>query len=132
MKTMELVNTVDASMQSYDMQTPSISLVDFMDDLTNRYIRRSRRRFRENGVGDEMGSDKRDAYTVLYCVLTEVSLVAAPFTPFITEYIYKQLTGKESVHLEEIKTYDVSTVDHALIKDMKLTQTIVSLGLSLR
>jgi isoleucyl-tRNA synthetase len=65
-------------------------------------------------------------------VLTEVCLVAAPFTPFITEYIYKQLTGKESVHLEEIEIYDISKVDTQLIKDMKLTQTIVSLGLSLR
>jgi isoleucyl-tRNA synthetase len=127
MKTMELVNTVDSSMQAYDMQTASISLIEFMDDLTNRYIRRSRRRFWENGAGDDMGSDKRQAYTVLYCVLTEVCLVAAPFTPFIAEYIYKQLTGKESVHLEEIETYDNSVLDHTLINDMKLTQTIVSL-----
>ncbi len=52
-----------------------------------------------------MGQDKHDAYNVLYCVLTEVCLIAAPFTPFITEYIYKQLTGKESVHLEEIVSY---------------------------
>jgi isoleucyl-tRNA synthetase len=56
-----------------------------------------------------------------------VCLIAAPFTPFITEYIFKKLTGKESVHLEEIEIYDGSLVDDALIADMKKTQRIVSL-----
>lgn len=132
MKTMSLVNTVDASMQAYDMQSWAIALIDFMDDLTNWYIRRSRRRFWEHGEGDVMWQDKRDAYTVLYGVLTEVCLVAAPFTPFITEYVYKQLTGKDSVHLQEIKIYDDVHIDSQLLQDMKLTQNIVSLWLSLR
>ncbi len=132
MKTMELVNTVNKSLEEYDMQSGANSLIRFMDDLTNRYIRRSRRRFWESGVGAAMWQDKKDAYTVLYCVLAEVCLVAAPFTPFITEYIYKTLTWKESVHLEYIEAYDMSGVDSNLIHDMWLTQTIVSLGLSLR
>ena len=143
-KIKHLVNTVDYSLSVYDMQTASIALIDFMDDLTNRYIRRSRRRFREAGEWDMMGEDKRSAYTVLYCVLTEVCLISAPFTPFITEYIFKQLTGKESVHLEEIVSYRITPEVEAewwwnmlqedlnMIRDMWLTQTIVSLWLSLR
>jgi len=79
-----------------------------------------------------MGVDKRDAYTVLYCVLSEVCLVLAPFMPMLSEYIYRNLTGKESVHLEYIEPYEGSIIDHVLIDDMHRTQTIVSLGLSLR
>jgi isoleucyl-tRNA synthetase len=160
LKAMELVNAIDTSMQSYDMQTASLALIRFMDDLTNRYIRRSRRRFRESGAGSEMWKDKRDAYTVLYCVLTEICLVSAPFTPLIAEYIYKQLSGKESVHLEEpFKQYDLeetrSIFDPHYVRDnlnekpynlsiggqsyksdeelmMWFTKDIVSLWLSLR
>ncbi len=132
MKTMDLVNTVNASLEEYDMQSGANALIRFMDDLTNRYIRRSRRRFWESGVGADMWQDKKEAYTVLYCILAEVCLVAAPFTPFIAEYIFKTLTGKESVHLEYIEPYDTSALDNTLIHDMWLTQTIVSLGLSLR
>lgn len=81
-----------------------------------------------------MGQDKKDAYTVLYAVLTELCLIAAPFMPFITEYIYKKLTGKESVHLEEIRTYDTGLIAdfHSQVDAMEITKTIVSLGLSLR
>ncbi len=132
MKTMQLVNEVDGSMQAYNMQTWAIAIIDFMDDLTNRYIRRSRRRFREHGEGDNMWQDKRDAYTVLYGVLTEICLITAPYMPFITEYIYRELTEKESVHLEEIEIYDLDTIDKDLLRDMWLTQKIVSLWLSLR
>lgn len=133
-KTMNLVNTVDEQLHLYNMQTSSSVLVAFMDDLTNWYIRRSRRRFWEAGEGESMWKDKRDAYAVLYTVLTELCLIAAPFMPFISEYIYKKLTGKESVHLEKIRTYDptlIATFD-AQIDAMEITKKIVSLGLSLR
>lgn len=135
-KTKHLVNTVDGALTQYNLQDASLALIHFMDDLTNRYIRRSRRRFWESGVWADMGQDKHDAYNVLYCVLTEVCLIAAPFTPFITEYIYKQLAGKESVHLEEIVSYgtyeNMPEWDLAMMRDMDLTQRIVNLGLSLR
>lgn len=114
------------------MQAGATAVIRFMDYLTNRYIRRSRRRFWENGSGDQMGQDKRDAYCVLHAVLAEICLIAAPFIPCITEYIYQKITGKESVHLEYTGTYDVAVLDTELLTMMGLTQRIVSLGLSLR
>ncbi len=134
LKTMKLVNTINEQLGLYNLQTSSTALIGFMEDLTNRYIRRSRRRFWESGAWENMGQDKVDAYTVLYTVLTELCLIAAPFMPFITEYIYKKLTWKESVHLEEIVTYDSSMISKydLQIDAMELTKKIVSLGLSLR
>ena len=67
-----------------------------MDNLTNWYIRRSRKRFWKN----ETDSDKLEAYNTLYDVLTETSKVIAPYMPFVSDYIFKNLTGKTSVHLE--------------------------------
>ena len=107
-----------------------------MDDLTNWYIRRSRRRFWETGFGDAMGKDKHDAYTILYNVLATFCLISAPYTPFLAEHIFRKLTSKESVHLEEIisdrRDDDMSQSDLAMLRDMYLTQDIVTLGLSLR
>jgi isoleucyl-tRNA synthetase len=94
-----------------------------MDALTNWYIRRSRRRFWKS----ENDNDKMQAYSTLYEVLTKLSQVLAPFMPFITDYIYRDLTKKESVHLSDWPLYEDSLIDEKLNEDMKLTQNIVSL-----
>ena len=103
-------------------------IIDFIDMLTNWYIRRSRRRFWKS----ENDGDKLQAYSTLYEVLTKLSQVLAPFSPFITDYIYKDLTKEESVHLSDWPKYDEKAINEELNFAMKTTQNIVSLGLSWR
>lgn len=92
-----LINTVNESMIAYDIQSAVKPIYIFMEDLTNRYIRRNRRRFRKS----ENDSDKMTGYDVLYVVLVELCKVLAPFMPFLPEYIYRNLTWSESVHLSD-------------------------------
>ena len=96
-KLVQLVIDVDDGFARYDIAYATKPINTFMDDLTNRYIRRNRRRFwkSENDV------DKMAWYDVLYVVLCELCKVLAPFMPFLSEYIYRNLTGKESVHLQD-------------------------------
>jgi isoleucyl-tRNA synthetase len=72
-----------------------------MDNLTNWYIRRSRKRFWKS----ENDGDKLEAYNTLHEVLVELTKVIAPFMPFVSEHVFKALTGKESVHLENFPDY---------------------------
>jgi len=93
----QLVSQVHDGFIAYDMVSASTPIYEFMDDLTNRYIRRSRRRFWKS----ESDSDKTQAYNTLYVTLVEVCKVLAPFMPFLSEHIYRELTGRESVHLDD-------------------------------
>ena len=116
--------------------------VKFVEDLTNWYIRRSRRRFWKS-TND---GDKLCAYRTLRYVLVQLSKVAAPFTPFIAEEIYRNLVGEmgngergmgnggtaESVHLCEFPTANAAARDLALEKRMAAVQTVVELGRRLR
>ena len=90
-----LITEVNAAMLVYDIQSAIKPIYIFVEDLTNRYIRRNRRRFRKS----ENDHDKMTGYDVLYVVLTEFCKVIAPFMPFLPEYIYRNLTWNESVHL---------------------------------
>ena len=92
-----------------------------MDVLNNWYIRRSRTRF-----WDEDAS----AFNTLYVVLTTLCQTMAPFAPFISEYIYKNLTGSESVHLTDFPT--AGDVDTKIVNDMRRVQMVVSVGNKLR
>jgi isoleucyl-tRNA synthetase len=94
-----------------------------MDNLTNWYVRRSRKRFWKS----ENDSDKIEAYETLYYVLVELTKVIAPFMPFISEYIFKELTGKKSVHLEDYPKYNPKLIDEKLNADTDKTQKIISL-----
>jgi isoleucyl-tRNA synthetase len=80
---------VDTHLQNYILDEATKSAMDFMDKLTNRRLRRSRRRFRSNG----MNEDKNAAYATLYWVLRRYLQILAPFTPFITEYLWLQLAN---------------------------------------
>lgn len=127
-KVQELITTVDESMQAYDLMRSSRALGSFLDDLTNWYIRRSRRRFRK----EEHDADKDNAYATLYYALVNFCQVAAPFMPFVTEYMYQMLTGKESVHLTDWPVAHLQESDKALIAKTKQAQDIISIVLAAR
>ncbi len=128
-KTAQLISEVDTQIQAYSIQKATAPIYDFLDDLTNRYIRRSRRRFRKG----EMDNEKLQWYETLFVVLVELCKVLAPFMPFLSEYIFKALTGKESVHLEDRTVItNIWSNNQKLLADMDLTKQIVELGLSLR
>jgi isoleucyl-tRNA synthetase len=124
----KLIKDVETAMDNYTLMPATRYIVEFMDRLTNWYIRRSRRRFWKS----ENDNDKMQAYSTLYEVLTKLTQVLAPFAPFVTDYIFKDLTKQESVHLTNWPKYDESKIDESLNEKMNLAQNIVSLGLSWR
>lgn len=124
----QLIKEVDESMLNYDLQKSTNSISNFVQNLTNWYIRRSRRRFWKS----ENDDDKMQAYDTLYYVLIQFSKVLAPFCPFIAEKIYKILNDKESVHLENFPLFDEKLIDYDLNEEMNLVQNIISLWLWLR
>ena len=126
-----LVADVTAAMDAYDLQRSVRPFVDFIDALTNWYIRRSRRRFWKT----QNDGDKLDAYRTLRYVLLQLSKVAAPFTPFISEAIYGNLRAPEmleSVHLCDFPEPDAAARDAALERRMARIQAAVAIGRSLR
>ncbi|HBO98919.1 MAG TPA: isoleucine--tRNA ligase, partial [Verrucomicrobia bacterium] len=126
-----LIADVTAAMDAYDLQRAVRPFVKFVEDLTNWYIRRSRRRFWKS-TND---TDKLSAYRTLRYVLVQLAKVAAPFTPFIAEEIYRNLKGKsdpDSVHLCDFPTANAAARDLALEKRMADVQTVVELGRRLR
>lgn len=127
-ETHKLIDDVVKGMESYEVTEATRPIVKFMDNLTNWYIRRSRKRFWKS----ENDGDKLEAYETLYEVLVKLTQVMAPFTPFVTEHIYQNLTGGESVHLTDFPTANLSLVDTKLNGDMDQVQKIINLGLSLR
>lgn len=126
-----LIHQVEEGLDEYDLTKAVAPFVDFIDQLTNWYIRRCRRRFWE----EEETSDRNDAFTTLHHVLLELCKVAAPFIPFLSEAIYQELSSEEmpvSVHLCDFPTYSEKVRDHALERGMDAVQLAVSLGHSLR
>jgi len=123
-----LILEVDKSMESYELMKASRLFQPFIDNLSNWYIRRSRKRFWKS----ENDGDKENAYQTLWTVLVELSKLMAPFTPFVAEEIFKNLTGKESVHLENYPSADQEMIDNDLNLAMAETRKVVELGLSAR
>ena len=126
-----LVRDVGNALDACELQRAIEPINEFVDLLTNWYIRRSRRRFWRS----ENDSDKTQAYETLYSVLMKLVHVSAPFIPFITEVIYRNLrTGDmpESVHLSRFPTEDGSARDEDLEYRMAVTRKTVSLGRALR
>lgn len=123
-----LIKEVNENMENYELARATRLFSKFIDNLSNWYIRRSRKRFWKS----ENDDDKDRAYQTLYFVLVELSKLMAPFTPFITEEIYKNLTGKESVHLENFPKVDEKLIDGKLNEEMSVARKIVSEGLQLR
>ena len=126
-----LIADVTEAMDAYDLQKAVRPFVKFIEDLTNWYIRRSRRRFWKS-TND---GDKLNAYRTLRYVLVQLSRVAAPFTPFIAEEIYGNLKGEsdpESVHLCDFPTANAAARDLELERRMADVQAAVELGRRLR
>ena len=129
-----MVKTVDRELNDYAIPEAARALQEFVDDLSNWYVRRSRERFWAQG----MEQDKINAYMTLYTALVTVSKAAAPMIPFMAESIYQNLVrsvdknAPESIHLCDFPTADESVVDVALERDMDLVLKIVVLGRAAR
>ncbi len=126
-----LAADVAAAMDNYDLQRAVRPFVRFIEDLTNWYIRRSRRRFWKSQDDD----DKRQAYQTLNYALLQLSKIAAPFVPFISERIYQNLKTSdmpESVHLCDFPVADGTNRDPELEQEMETVMTIVRMGRLLR
>ncbi|HET9476709.1 MAG TPA: class I tRNA ligase family protein, partial [Dehalococcoidia bacterium] len=129
-----LVRKVTANLEEYDPTTAGRAIQDFVEDLSNWYVRRSRRRF---WVG-EMDADKLAAYHTLYTCLVTVGKLLAPFTPFVAEAMYRNLvrsvdaSAPESVHLAEWPNFDESLIDEGLMEETRTVMRVVSLGRAAR
>lgn len=123
-----LIENVNESMEKYELTQSARLFAPFVDDLSNWYIRRCRKRFWKADDSE----DKNSAYHTLYEVLVTLSKLMAPFTPFMAEDIYKNLTGEESVHLAEYPKANPELIDKELTDDMTLARKVIELGLSAR
>ncbi len=129
-----LVKTVDEDLDSYKITEAARALSDFVDELSNWYVRRGRDRY----WGSGMTEDKLAAYQTLYTVLVTLAKLTAPFTPFLAESIYQNLVRKvdesqpESVHLCAFPAADESLIDSALEDEMELVLKAVNLGRAAR
>jgi len=130
----QVVNTTTEALSNSDTLSATIAVESFLDDLTNWYVRRSRRRFWKS----EHDADKNTAYTTLYHILVKLAKLLAPFVPFVTEAIYQNLVRSaypqayESVHHCTWPDFDQSVVDEDLIDQMALARQLASVGLSAR
>ncbi len=122
----ELTKSIDENMQNYDLQKALKPVFGFIDDASNWYVRRSRRRFWKSG--DD--KDKNDAYRTLYYVLVKLSIVLAPFTPFLAEELFRNLTGQESVHL--LDWPKVQKINLEVVEQMSEVRELIAQGLSIR
>ena len=123
----ELVAEVEKQMDAYNIPDALSPILPFLDDASNWYVRRSRRRFWKS----EDDGDKNDAYRTLHYVLVRLSYILAPFTPFLAEELYHNLTGdNESIHLKDWLA--AGAVNEQALADMARTRELINNGLSLR
>ena len=123
----QLVAEVERHMDTYNIPDALSPILPFLDDASNWYVRRSRRRFWKS----EDDGDKNDAYRTLHYVLVRLSYILAPFTPFLAEELYHNLTGDtESIHLKD--WLPAGEVNRAMLRDMNALRTAVNDGLSKR
>ena len=132
-----LISTVNREMEGYRLYAVIPPILRFIDDLTNWYIRRSRRRFwSQRGVSND--EDKLSAFATLYEVLVGFSRVAAPVIPFITEQIYQDLVKRvdadavDSVHHTDYPLADNTVIDRELEEAMDTVRSVVNMGRGLR
>ena len=123
----QLVADVEKGLDDYNLQDATKPILPFLDDASNWYVRRSRRRFWKS----EDDGDKNDAYRTLHYVLVRLSYILAPFTPFLAEELYHNLTGDdESIHLKD--WLPAGAVNEQVLADMSRTRELINNGLSLR
>jgi len=130
----QLIVDVDSALDGYNPTEAGRKIEGFVDELSNWYVRRSRRRFWKS----ENDADKLSAYTTLYHCLVTLSKLLAPFTPFLAEELYQNLVcsvlpeSPESVHLADFPVADESKIDQRLMDDMRLAMRWSSLGRAAR
>ena len=123
----QLITEVERGLNNYNLQDATKPILPFLDDASNWYVRRSRRRFWKS----EDDGDKNDAYRTLHYVLVRLSYMLAPFTPFLAEELYHNLTGdNESIHLKD--WLPSGEIDNSMLRDMNALRTAVNDGLSKR
>ncbi len=121
----KLIKDVTESMDKYNHMITTRLIQDFVnEDLSNWYIRRARRRF----WGEEMTEDKKSVYATTYEVLVGVAKLIAPFAPFLSDEMYQNLTGEESVHLAYYPEADEALIDEKVEERMDLVRALVALG----
>lgn len=122
-KLKKLSEVVKQGIETYDVAIATNEVASFMEILNNWYIRRSRDRF---WAGDAQ------AFDTLYTVLVNLSKIIAPLMPFVSEYVFKNLTGEESVHLADYPTLEQIKFDAALVEEMDFLQDLCSAGKFIR
>ena len=131
----ELVAEVDRCMENYDPTNAGRRIQEFVDRLSNWYVRRSRRRFWRSDEGD---ADKLSGYVTLHTCLVTVAKLMAPLAPFVSEEIYQNLVcsvdpdAPDSVHLAAFPVADASLVDEGLMEATRLAMRISSMGRAAR
>ena len=129
----ELRNEITKGMEAYNIPSALSNVLLFIDDLSNWFVRRSRRRFWKS----EDDTDKNAAYSTLYFVLVYLAKILAPFTPFLAEELYQKMTGEEfdssvteSVHL--LNWPEAGEINQKVLEKMARTREIITEGLALR
>lgn len=123
----QLITEVERGLDNYNLQDATKPILPFLDDASNWYVRRSRRRFWKS----EDDGDKNDAYRTLHYVLVRLSYMLAPFTLFLAEELYHNLTGdNESIHLKD--WLPAGEIDNSMLRDMNALRAAVNDGLSKR
>ena len=127
-------NQITEGMEAYNIPAALSSVLEFIDDMSNWFVRRSRRRFWKS----EDDQDKLEAYSTLYYVLIYLAKILAPFTPFLAEELYQKMAGAgvvnseipESVHL--LDWPEAGVIDEAVLTQMAKTREIITAGLAER
>lgn len=127
-------NQITEGMEAYNIPAALSSVLEFIDDMSNWFVRRSRRRFWKS----EDDQDKLEAYSTLYYVLIYLAKILAPFTPFLAEELYQKMTGAgvvnseipESVHL--LDWPEAGVIDEAVLTKMAKTREVITAGLAER
>lgn len=122
----ELRNEITENMQGYNIPAALAGVLPFIDDLSNWFVRRSRRRFWKS----ELTKDKNEAYATLHYVLSYMALILAPFVPFLAEELWQNMMGGESVHL--LDWPEAGEIDAEALKNMADCREIITEGLALR
>ncbi len=122
----QLRDEITDGMEKYNLPLATGGILPFVDDLSNWFVRRSRRRFWKS----ESGSDKAEAYETLHYVLSYLALIIAPFTPFLAEELWQNMMGGESVHLQDWPA--AGKIDESAIAKMADCRAIITEGLAVR
>ena len=125
----QLTKHIDEHMEKYDIPNALTEVLPFLDDASNWYVRRNRRRFWK--AGDD--ADKDNAYKTLHYILVQFAITVAPFTPFLAEELFQKLTGNniaESVHL--LDWPQTGHVNELVLEDMAELRELINQGLSQR